>query len=381
MSKSKFQFNNFNKVLWIIITLTIFYTPTTFANNNQIAQVPKSFDNSMINTINLTFGNIIKNIIEPQKNKQKEDKKVEEIINNQDKQLDNILDKDGFNTSLIVNDETMYSLPTKFESSEKIQKYLTNRDSFLANYIVDMSFEDDDDVFVSAPNLKKYNGQKMLFSEFVWKLARTEMGGGCSLNTKSTCTNIESKPINPAFILAMIQRESGLIYGKNAKLDPKSDEAKFLLDRATGYMCNESSDKSKSCWDQNPNWKYYKGIFRQTFYMTRNLMLNTDRCQKSGVNSYGQLHKVGNVVEVNTKPLRLENGITCALYIYTPHIFAQKHLFMAMKGFGVNIGDYSSNKKDEDVDKNIPATVQNDVKTISSQANIKPSIIRVEKVK
>ena len=45
--------------------------------------------------------------------------------------------------------------------------------------------------------------------------------------------------------------------------------------------------------------------------------------------------KTGNIVTINSQSIYLGNGITCALYIYTPHISAQElfyNVYLDLKG-------------------------------------------------
>jgi hypothetical protein len=269
---------------------------------------------------------------------------------NTNSNFSNSQDSSGFNAGLPVNNETLYGLPDRFNSASKIQQYLRNQGSFLADYQVDVSLEGDDDLLAmtsnsldTGNNFKQYQNTKMSFSEMVWKLSRTNMASSCSVSSRGTCVDMASNPINPAFILAMINKESGLITGNVRKTNPNSDDTKFLIERATGYLCVESSDKTKSCYDQNPNWKYYKGMFRQTYYMVRSLTLYSKRCENAGVSIYGgQLFKVGNVVTLDGEKIRLENAMSCALYIYTPHVFGQKPLFRSLSDMGALLGNYKT---------------------------------------
>ena len=264
--------------------------------------------------------------------------KTPTLSNNSNNSNPNTLDSSGFNAGLAVNDQSLYSLPEQFNSPARIRNYLSSKGSFLANYQVKVSFEDDDEILNKNPNLKSYLGQKIDFAQLVWNLSRTGLGDNCT--SGGICSKTSQQPINPGFVMAMIQRESGLIYGANANMDPNSEDTQFLVDRATGFTCTETTDKTKSCWDQNPNWKYYKGLFRQTFYMVRNLQLNTKRCEGSGINMYGKTYKVGEIVNHSNKTFELQNGLTCALYIYTPHTFAQKSLYKTMNYLGANSGSY-----------------------------------------
>jgi hypothetical protein len=255
-------------------------------------------------------------------------------INNQpslNKSINNWIDGNGFNAGNVISDSDIYSLPTKFDSISKIQAYLESQGSFLANYQVEIGFENDDDLWASQTvkqNIGEFNGKKIPFSEFVWRMARTNLGNSCSLRTKDICIDQTKNPINPAVILALIQRESGLIKGKNAKLDPNSDIAKFLTDRAVGYMCLEDDNKTNSCWDQNPDWKYFKGLFRQVYYGIRLMLINAKKCD---VGNYGSAFRTGNVINIDGSDIKLENGFSCSIYIYTPHILAQKSIHRVYK--------------------------------------------------
>ena len=230
--------------------------------------------------------------------------------------------------SFSIPDNQLYSLPDKFNSPDKINNYLSSQGSVLANYQMDFSFENGDDILTTgkrdnydpAITMAPYLGKKMRFADFVWKLSQTNVGNVCSIYNSSVCFN---KQMNPAFILGMIQRESGLVYGSNAQ---RKDDTDFLIDRATGYFCFETSNKAEGCWDENPSWKYYKGLFRQTYFMYRNLALNSTRCDNAGINLSGNAYHSGNTISVDGNNIKLDNGMNCALYIYTPHAFAQKNL-------------------------------------------------------
>jgi hypothetical protein len=165
----------------------------------------------------------------------------------------------------------------------------------------------------------------MRYADVIWALARDRLGNICSQVNSNLCFD---RNINPAFLLAMVQRESGLVYGNNSKW---KDDSQFLIDRATGYLCLETTDRTQTCYDENPNWKYYKGLFRQTYYMYRNLMLNSARCATNGVNMTGGLYRVGNTIRADDESVELQTNIACSLYIYTPHIFAQKSLYRSFK--------------------------------------------------
>lgn len=264
---------------------------------------------------------------------------------------ENSLDEE-FNPSIILKNEDFFALPEKFNSAFAIQHYLEEKGSLLANYWVTIDFVGDEGVLkkYNNPNwelqpdtvLKPFIGEKMLFSELIWRLSRDSLASGCSLVDNSICFDNLKQPFNPAFLLAKIQKESGLIYGKNSKLDPKDSKTEFLLDRIAGYYCVEISDPSekvKSCFDENPEWKYYKGVFRQLFYTTRFIRIMMQRCEIGETKAnrgLGNVYYVGNKIKVNDQEIFLANSFTCASYIYTPHISAQKILFKIYRQIMIN---------------------------------------------
>lgn len=272
--------------------------------------------------------------------------------------------QETFNKSLIFKDNDIYSLPSDYSSPESIQLFLESKGSVLATtniipnlyeggtcavvsgktvcYTQDPIFGVDK--FPNIPNnlnptlnLTPYKNQNMRFSDFIWLVSRYDFGSGCDLTFQiDICYQNSTKALNPAFILSLIQKESRLIYGPCAKPDAdtnpncqpysqpgNTNKLAFRMDRATGYFCFETSDKTKGCWDENPSWLAYKGIFRQTYHAVRRLRLLEQMCIKGGAysfkNSAGDF-KVGNTVIIDGQPILLKNGITCALYIYTPHI-------------------------------------------------------------
>ena len=246
-------------------------------------------------------------------------------------------DTNDFNIGGVIPDNSLYNTPDRFSSPDKINDFLRSRGSLLADLDISTSLESDDDSlsnnrndkFSSKNTLVPYQGKTIRFANVVWELSHGKLGNFCSLKNQSVCYDSESKSVNPAFILGMIQRESGLVYGRNSV---RGNDTDFLLDRATGYLCLETEDHTKTCYDENPNWKYYKGIFKQTLYMYRNLMLNSTRCGQNGVGFSN--FKTGNTVEVDGDTFKLETNIACALYIYTPHASAQKSLFRVIKNIG-----------------------------------------------
>jgi hypothetical protein len=268
----------------------------------------------------------------------------------------------AFNQNQVLADSDLYSLPDKFSSKEKIQEYLEKEQSILAKREYQVGFIDNggndkyitDDIILDISNYslpqslqpqyqvqKQYGNKTMKASEIIWRIAREDFGNSCALNYDKNgnliganslqCINNSVRPINPAFILAIIQKESSLIYGGCAKEDadnnPNCEFSKpgninklsFREDRSMGYWCLERERKS-SCFDENPVWKYHKGFFRQVYKGVRLLRLRIETCNTTGFYQY----KTGATVQIDGVNVTLQNGLTCSLYIYTPHIIPDK---------------------------------------------------------
>jgi hypothetical protein len=76
----------------------------------------------------------------------------------------------------------------------------------------------------------------------------------------------------------------------------------------------------------------YKGI--------RLLRIRTETCNLGGTNGF----KTGAVVKISGVDVLLKNGITCALYIYTPHISNDKiNIYNNLKYFGAEYNLVQSN--------------------------------------
>lgn len=272
-----------------------------------------------------------------------------------------------FDPGLIMTNQDVYSLPLAYSSAERIQAYFESTGSILATTTTTIGFEDNggddivntddlilDDVFATVPekfrprtNIQEpYGGQEMLVSELIWKLSRERFGNSCLINyyvspyvaSNDICIDTEQDPINPALLIAVIQKESGLVYGSCSKSDaqnaPGCQSVEFRLDRIMGYACFENPDRSKTCYDENPNWKFHKGIFRQLFKAVRLLRIREESCKLGGsfaFQSNGNVYQVGNTINISNQNINLKNGITCAMYIYTPHVSAQELTYNIMK--------------------------------------------------
>lgn len=255
-----------------------------------------------------------------------------------------------FNPNSVLSSDVFYGLPPAFSSVQKIQQFLESKGSVLANYEVEISFEPGDDILEYGvynlesrdPQLnpveasKPYRGRTVLVSELVWLLSRTGLANGCSGKFTNICYNNIDKPINPGFILTILQKEAGLVEGVCAQPNADSNQGCFhtqngrylqhRIERATGYKCFEVSspeDYVKSCYDVNPSWKFFKGLFRQLYYMTRFIRLHEQNCELGHPYSFKD-YKVGQTRYFDGQPVVFEDALTCALYIYTPHIYPDK---------------------------------------------------------
>lgn len=257
----------------------------------------------------------------------------------------------GYDRSLVFTDSDVYSLPENFNSSNKIQNFLNSKGSILASLSQPVSLYktpintyplNASQNFDPGAAYKLIEGQTMSFADFVWRLSRTSLGSGCATETPTPiCFNNGDNPMNPGFILAQIQKESRLVYGSCSKPDADTNTAcqpysqpgninklNFRSDRATGYYCFElppnptDAQKATSCYDQNPNWIIYKGVFRQVYHMVRRLRILEQMCIRGAPYAFSNsagVFRVGGVVYIDGQPVTLGNGMTCATYIYTPH--------------------------------------------------------------
>jgi len=261
-----------------------------------------------------------------------------------------------FDPNHIITDQELTLMPTALDTVQEIQSYLESEGSVLAEYQVPISFEPDDiimseDYFQGLPSylqprlvLQPYYNQTMLVSELIWHLSREDIGNGCSFSNYDMCINNRVQPLNPVFILAKIQKEQGLVRGICAQAGAEcyGKSMQERLDRAAGYMCTGGA-ASSSCFDENPNWKYFQGFFRQVYYAIRLLRIYQQRCDAQGVSVGGRVHQTGNSYTYSAYPnnpiettVTYQNSMTCALYVYTPYVYAQELFFDVLNAMGFN---------------------------------------------
>ncbi len=259
-----------------------------------------------------------------------------------------------FDPNQVLSSTDLFTLPESLNSAQKIQTFLEQQKSPLAKY----SFES---------TLDTVKGKKYTAAEFIWAISRTGLSNRCGVRFKELCINFEKTPINPAFVLALIQREQGLIFGQFNNQDPYSENLKWRIDRTIGYACME--DPAYRCTDDNPWWQQYRGFDRQLdagiwilLFSARSCELGEPYSNRGG--SFPSNYQVNVPMTIDSQNLTPINGISCALYVYTPHIGGQKNLwsFFQKFDFGFKPGAYSLS-----IDQKI-AEGQSFVLTVNSSA-------------
>jgi hypothetical protein len=276
----------------------------------------------------------------------------------------------SYDRSLVFTDSDIYSLPENFNSSEKIQNFLNSKGSVLAGQMLEVRLHKTTNNTYPLNNTLNYDpgvsyknieGQTLSFAEIVWRLSRTSLASGCASETQtSICFNNAETPMNPGFLLAQIQKESRLVNGACSRFDADTNSScqpysqpgninklAFRLDRATGYYCFETppnptdAQKANSCYDENPNWVIYKGLFKQVYHMVRRLRILEQMCIKGQPHAFSNsngVFQVGSTVNIDGQPVILGNGMTCATYIYTPHFSSLTWTIMKEMGALFYIG-------------------------------------------
>ena len=239
----------------------------------------------------------------------------------------------NFNPNEIISTSDLFSLPEKLNSAAKIQTFLEEQKSPLAKY----SF---------TSTLDEVNGKTFTAAEFIWAISRTNIANKCGVRFNELCVDFAKNPINPAFVLALIQREQGLIFGQFSGMDPYSPSIKGRIDRIIGYACLENPENR--CTDDNPWWQPYRGFDRQLYWGIWILVFSARSCElgepySNRGGSFPANYQVNVPMTIDGQPLTPVNGITCSLYVYTPHITGQKNLynFFQKYDFGFKQGTYS----------------------------------------
>lgn len=233
----------------------------------------------------------------------------------------------SFSASSFFDNNDLYELPSYFQGKTRdqsiniIQQILQKDGSKLAD--LQVNIYDSDASFVQKNvGLAKNLGKTVSVAEFIWMLSREDLRLG---NWKSMPIN---ETLNPIFVLTLIQKESGLVYGKCSYSTCFDQSVNYRIARATGYACADGT----GCDD----WAL--GFFSQVYYGTRWYKAYTKFCQ-SGVSGFrGQIFKTGNTVNVYEGSVYLGTDVVCATYNYTPHDYPQKTFYQIFQ----NINDMAA---------------------------------------
>lgn len=173
----------------------------------------------------------------------------------------------AFDKNHILSDDQLKDFDSM--SKKEIQRFLEEKDSFLADYIT----EDN-------------TGEEMLVSEIIYNVSQ-QVG------------------INPKFLLVLLQKEQSLITD-----DSPSDRQ---LDWATGYaVCD-------SCSKDDPAIQRWKGLGKQV----NSAALQFIEGYLVDIRKYGYTASFGPGMETELSDgtiVNPENATTAGMYAYTPHI-------------------------------------------------------------
>lgn len=205
-----------------------------------------------------------------------------------------------FNPGNIISDYDLLNFNSM--SLSEIQKFLEEKDGYLANLIIADTY-----------------GKERRVSEIIYNAAVNNYDcEGVTLSDKPTEEERQTKckkigTVSPKFLLVLLQKEQSLIEEKN----PKQSQ----LDWATGYGCPDSM----AC---NP---YFKGLGKQVnsaALQFRWYMVNPNPGKtwfKVG-ETYSFKNQYGTISNESVDVL-IENKATAALYIYTPHVYNGNYNF------------------------------------------------------
>ncbi len=171
---------------------------------------------------------------------------------------------ENFTPNKIISDFLMFR-NTNSMSLEDIQRFLEDKNSFLANY-----------------KTEDWNGEIKSAARIIYEAAQTY-------------------DINPKVLLVLLQKEQGLIQKKNP--------SQKSLDWATGYaVCDGCSKKSKKV-------QKYKGFGKQIDNAAGAL-----RFYKENMFKYKFIKNINQEYIIDGQKIIPENYATAVLYTYTPHI-------------------------------------------------------------
>lgn len=214
-----------------------------------------------------------------------------------------------FNPNRIIEDSVL--LNTKSMTIQEIQNFLSNRNSFLANYVTEAAY-----------------GETKSAAQIIYDAANNNYdcdGVNLSDNPSEAERMIKCRKIttvNPQFLIMLLQKEQSLI--QNPSPSQKA------LDEATGYGCPTGG----YC---NPYWKGFGKQVNSAALQFLAYMENPSRYNFKVGSTYiakdkfSMLKSVASTIEngtynsIVTSPnftsVTIENKATAALYNYTPHVY------------------------------------------------------------
>jgi hypothetical protein len=221
----------------------------------------------------------------------------------------------SFDPETIFYDSDLYTLPAIFvgksraESIALIQNILAQDNATLATASVPINIEDAGYTF-RHPEVQPYLNTTVSAAEAIWSISQENLGKGTWNNMQIT------EGINPLLLMAIIQKESGIIYGKCARDTCFDQSTSFRIARATGY----------ACYDGQPCKDEFLGFFSQVYFTARWYKAFTKYC-KDGFRGYGQDFQTGKAITLEGTTLTFGSNITCATYYYTPHVSPQRNFY------------------------------------------------------
>ncbi len=206
-----------------------------------------------------------------------------------------------FNPGLLLSDYDLLNFNGM--GLNEIQKFLEEKNSYLANYKTTSSYGKEKSaaeiIYDAAVNNYDCSGVKL--SETPTEEERA-----------AKCKKIGT--VNPKFLLVLLQKEQSLVESKN----PKESQ----LDWATGYGCPDS-------WACNP---YFKGFGKQinsAALQFRWYMLNPNSYNYKEGGTYTFKNRYGTIDKTEME-VTIENKATAALYNYTPHVYNGNYNFWVL---------------------------------------------------
>jgi hypothetical protein len=212
-----------------------------------------------------------------------------------------------FNPNNIISDDEFFDYSSM--STQDIQGFLQNKNSYLANYITTSAYgttESAAEIIYDASN-NNYDCSGVTLSANPTEMERQQK-----------CKHITT--INPKLLLILLQKEESLI--------EDDSPSQTHLDWATGYGI---SDGMLSCSPFDKCYKY-KGFGKQVNSAALQFLAYVNESDNYTY-KIGQSYTISNTIDPycttsnQTMTVTPENKATAALYNYTPHVFNGNYNF------------------------------------------------------